>query len=248
MVVVGTVQPGGRIDPEVWERFKSFVEEKHGRTRGVTGNELEKALTNHMSGQNPTEPIHRIENDVATMKSKLARLEDALSETDGGDVVADPGGPHPPPNPDTHTRADIKRACRDDDRPDGGEDATDRSKPDARAPKADKAEYIFEDLNVDGIVTSPRVFDTKVSKAWGFGDRATDDIRERIFEAYHAEAVSTDGSCWHVAVGKTEADRDDGIDDWIAGQEVAEDDVVFVSEANFEGFDTNGVPNGVKKR
>ena len=221
---------GVRIDGELWERFKNWVEQEHGRTRGVTADEVENALRNHLAADNPRDPLARIENDVATIKAQLA-------ESDGGEVVPEPCGPPSPSTTDTHTHTDDTVDV--DDEP---------TKPGSKAPKSEKAEYLFEDLQTDGnIIVPPKVIDKRVSSLWGFGDRATDDIRSIIFERYHAEAVSTDGSTWEVALGRTEDARDDGIAEWIDGKGVSEDDVMVVPESKFDGFDKNDVPNGVRR-
>ena len=63
----GTVQIGPRIDRRVWEQFKDFVEQKHGKTSGVTADEVEKALQQRM-GEDPLQHVD----------DRLRRLEDAL--------------------------------------------------------------------------------------------------------------------------------------------------------------------------
>lgn len=234
------VQPGGRIDPDVWERFKKFVEQKHGRTRGVVGRELENALENHMKGSNPTEPIHRIEDDVATMKAQIARIQDAVTvESDGGSSVIPDSAADPAPTPSN----DASHTHTDDtfDRLEAGHPTTD-DVPNAKAPKSEKAAYVFASLDVDGIVLHPNVLRTKIDKTWSFGERATDDLVERIFERYHAKAVQKegDGDRWQVALGKSIEDREDAIDDW------EQDEPVYVAEQDgreAEGADVFDVVN-----
>lgn len=230
-------QIGARVDEDLYERFKQAVEDKHGRTRGVLSHEVENALRNYVDADNPTDPLARIENDVATIKAQLA-------ESDGGEVVPEPCGPPTPSPTDTHTHTDdpVELVEPDDDTDD------EPTKPGSKAPKSAKAEYVFEDLQTQGnIILSPKVIDKRVSSLWGFGDRATDDIRSVIFDRYHAEAVSTDGAVWEVALGRTLDDRDDGIAEWIEGKPVEEADVMVVPESKFDGFDKTGTPNGVRK-
>ena len=233
-----TTQPT-TIDADLYRRFKKYVEDKHGQTRGVLREELESALRNHLNAENPRDPLARIENDVATIKAQLA-------ESDGGEVVPEPCGPPSTTNDDAHTHTDTtSRAARDDDEADDAGDTADEvTKPGAKATKARKVEYVFESLaNPDAIVIPPAVIDTKVDKAWGFGDRATDDIRDRIFDRYHAEAVSKGGATWEVALGRTEDARDTAIDEWQDNPE----DTKVVPEGKFDGFDKSGVPNGVRR-
>ena len=243
-------QPGVRVDEDLYERFKQDAKERLGDRRGVVGAALERAMRNHIDGDEKA-AMRRIEQDVASINAGVAdlvqRIDRIEREAEGVHVDGGTGGTLSAPRSHTHTDTD-QRAGRDDvESDDEGEDPDDLSKPDAKAPKAKKAEYVFEDLDVDGIVTPPAVFDKKVSKAWGFGDRATDDIRKRVFERYHAEAVSVDGSSWKVAVGKTEDDRDDAILDWLDGQDVGEEDLIVVVESNFDGFDKTGFPKGARR-
>jgi len=63
----GTVQIGPRIDRRVWEQFKEFVEQKHGKTSGVTADEVEKALQQRM-GEDPLQHVD----------DRLRRIEDEL--------------------------------------------------------------------------------------------------------------------------------------------------------------------------
>jgi len=62
-----TVQIGPRIDRRVWEQFKDFVKQQHGKTSGVTADEVEKALQQRMG----EDPLQHVDN-------RLRRLEDAL--------------------------------------------------------------------------------------------------------------------------------------------------------------------------
>ena len=62
-----TVQIGPRIDRGVWEQFKETVKQKHGKTSGVTAEEVEKALRRHMQN----DPLQHIDD-------RLRRVEDAL--------------------------------------------------------------------------------------------------------------------------------------------------------------------------
>jgi len=243
-------QPGVRVDEDLYERFKQDAKERLGDRRGVVGAALERAMRNHIDGGEEA-AMRRIEEDVASINAGVADLVQRIDriEREAEGVHADGGAGGTLSTPDAHTHTDSERRAGRDAAEGVGEteDTDDLSKPDAKAPKASKAKFVFEDLGVDSIVTPPAVFDKKVSKAWGFGDRATDDIRERVFEQYHAEAVSVDGSTWQVAVGKTEADRDDAIADWLDGKEAGEDDLLVVPEPKFDGFDRNGVPKGVHR-
>lgn len=246
------VQPGGRIDRDVWERFTEWVEDKHGRTRGVTGKELEDALENHISGSNPTEPIHRIENDVATVKAQIARLEDAVVDADGGEAVTPPR-PSSDVNTHTHTDDSSSQVADEFDRLESGHPSTDDqdaadgddetvSKPGRKGSKSKKAAFVFDKMSGDGgIVVSPKAIEKIIDSEWAFGDRATSDIVDRIFAKYHAEAVNK-GSAWFVAIASTPEARDAAINEWQDDPE----DTKIVPESKFDGFDKAGMPKGVR--
>lgn len=242
-------QIGARVDEELYERFKKAVEKKHGRTRGVLSHEVENALRNYVEADNPTDPLARIENDVATIKAQL-------SESDGGEVATPP---RPSSNGNTHTHTDddtddgSKQVADEFDRLEAGHPSTDDvqqeddgddtpSKPGRKASKAKKAAFVFDKMSGGGgIVVSPKAIENVIDAEWGFGDRATSDIVDRIYSTCHAEAVNK-GSAWFVAIAKTPEARDAAIDEW---QDTPEDTTV-VPEANFDGFDKTGTPTGVR--
>lgn len=83
------VQPGTKIDADVWEQFREEVRERHGVVRGHLKTELENALREY-SGNGGT-----ADTDV---ERRLARIEAAVGvgATDGGAAT-------PEPAEDTHT-------------------------------------------------------------------------------------------------------------------------------------------------
>jgi len=94
------IQPT-RISKDEYVRFKQYVQDVHGKTRGHLSTEIENALREYRQPDNSAEPIQRIEQDIATIKAQLA---DGMS--DGGTVP-----PTPSADPDTHARADTKPAA-----------------------------------------------------------------------------------------------------------------------------------------
>lgn len=243
---------GVRVDEDLWDRFKKYVEDKHGRTRSVTASEVETALRNHLEADNPTEPITRIEHDIATIKAVLA---DERADADGGDAtIADPPAPSEPDH--THTPNDH---TYDDERPPQTDAhvADETSKPQTstetnastsddvphdKATKGTKAAYVFDQFDgspgVDGVVIPPAAIDKKIDKIWGFGPRAADPLRRKVFDKYHATAVATDEDGWgdgdaFVALGETPEDVDDAIDAWAEDPET----VRVVPHEHFDGFE-----------
>lgn len=61
------IKIGPRIDRRVWEQFKEYVEDHHGKTYSSTAEEVEKALRRHMQD----DPLQHIDD-------RLRRVEDAL--------------------------------------------------------------------------------------------------------------------------------------------------------------------------
>lgn len=192
-------QVGARVDSATYDRFKDFVEDTHGRLRGVLSHEVERALEAYMAGQYPTDQLSRIETDVATVKSAVARA-------DGG-VAVDGGAAHTRTHAPTGTEVDVDR------------DDTDR--PGRRAPKAEKVDWLFDDLTTgDGIVINPAAIERKIATAWGFGERATGDLIALLYDRYHALPVRTgDRDPWHVALGASAPDRQVAIDVWADGND-----------------------------
>jgi len=91
-----TVQPT-RISKEEYVRFKQFVEDVHGTTRGHLKTEIENALREYRKPDNSRDALSRIEDDVATIKATLA-----TAEADGGTVVDTPfADEHTHARPDT---------------------------------------------------------------------------------------------------------------------------------------------------
>ena len=83
------VQPGTKIDAEVWEQFREEVRERHGVVRGHLKTELENALRQY-SGETATTDVD--------IERRLARIEAQV-----GVGVADGGADTSEPAEDTHT-------------------------------------------------------------------------------------------------------------------------------------------------
>jgi hypothetical protein len=112
-------QIGPSVDATLWKRFREDVKERHGRVRGVLGKELETALRQHLSDDaTPTE---------RRLEQRLIRIEDELgtSAADGGVSVSEADNTH------THvTDADT--------------DTGRIEKPDPKAPRDDKVQYLAQ--------------------------------------------------------------------------------------------------------
>lgn len=83
------VQPGTKVDAELWDRFREEVRRRRGGVRGHLRTELENALNAYIQGGEPT---------PAEIDARLQRIEAAVgaASSDGGTDTF---------NPDSHTHA-----------------------------------------------------------------------------------------------------------------------------------------------
>jgi len=151
-----TTQPT-RISADEYERFKQFVEDVHGSTRGHLKTEIENALREYRQPDNSAEPIQRIEDDIATIKAQLSEVE-----ADGGRAVV--GSAAPPSNADTHT--------------DG--------KPSPKAPRAEKVPWIVENA-LDGNSATPGTMIEVVSREFGVEDRTAEKYVQPLIDELGAK-------------------------------------------------------------
>jgi len=78
------VQPT-RVSKEEYTKFKQWVQDTHGTTRGHLATEIENALREHRNPNPDSGALRRIEDDVATL---VAQVADA--ESDGGSPLSEP--------------------------------------------------------------------------------------------------------------------------------------------------------------
>jgi len=107
------------IDEQTYERFKNYVKDVHGHTRGHLKTEIENALRDYMQSDASTKQLTRIEDDVATIVSMMAKRE--KSDSDGGS--------------DTPTVSESESTR-----------ARDLDKPRANQPRKDKLDYLLTKL------------------------------------------------------------------------------------------------------
>lgn len=180
-----TVKIGVRVDEDVYEEFRQFVESRHNRTHGVLGTELENAMRDRMSASSPTEPIQRIENDVATIKAMLAD-----AEADGGEVAPTPVAPE-----STHTDDSMEPNANQDE---SGDKSTSNSNsrdtdgtkadpngrqsepPHAKASRAEKAEWVVGELADEDRLHIEKDIRRTVAETWSFGEDATDALVDAV--------------------------------------------------------------------
>lgn len=162
------VQPGAKVDEQTYERFRQFVQDNHGKTRGSLGDELERAMKQRMEDANGPDRLARIENDLATLKAQLAD-----TESDGGTAA-----PPPAAGRNTHARDDAKPA--------------------ANQPRAVKYEYLIQQLfkperseSADGGETAPKQIRDIVTDNYDVDDAIVDEwvsgIQKRLVSDFDAE-------------------------------------------------------------
>jgi len=116
------IQPTA-VDRQLYERFKNYVQDVHGHTRGHLKTEVENALRDYMQSDAGEKQLTRIEDDVATAVNMLSTIKKE-SDSDGG-------SPDPTVSEDESTRA------------------RDLDKPRANQPRKDKLDYLLTKLLQD---------------------------------------------------------------------------------------------------
>lgn len=152
-----TTQPTP-IATEEYDRFREFVDDVHGQTRGHLRTELENALREYRESYYGGNQLQRIENDVATIKANVAD-----TESDGGKAV--PTASEAP-----------------DARPHG------LKKPAANQPRNDKIEYLIaqyleqENCNSDGGKLVLGRVEALVEREYNFDSEILDEYVEGVYD------------------------------------------------------------------
>lgn len=173
-----------RIEKDEYLRFKQWVQDVHGTTRGHLKTEIENALREYRQPDNTSEPIHRIEQDIATIKAQLAD-----AESDGGVAPTHP-------NEDTHTHTPNT----------GG------SKPNPNAPRQKKVEWVI-DQNYDrdgGTLTADVVIDD-VKSEFSFEDRTAKKYVQDVIDELGAKEHPNNSTVlvWGDVIGEVRENVDD---------------------------------------
>jgi hypothetical protein len=152
-----TVQPT-RISKEEYKRFKQWVQDTHGTTRGHLSTEIENALREYRQPDNKQDKLTRIEDDIASVKAMLAEVE-----ADGGTA------PLPSEDTRTHTRADT-------------------TKPRPNSPRSSKVEWIISEYySPGGGSTTPQAIQSQVQGAFGFGERTAEEYVQLVVDELGAK-------------------------------------------------------------
>jgi len=175
----GTTQPT-RIDDAEYQRFKQFVQDVHGTTRGHLRTEIENALREYRQPDDRAEPLQRIEDDIATIKAQLAE-----TEADGGTSVAPPA----PTDATSHTHT--------------------HEKPSPKAPRADKIAWITEN-KLNGTSATAESMKQVVKEEFGVEERTAKKYVQPLIDELGAKLhpENTDLLVWGDRLATLEAEGD----------------------------------------
>lgn len=184
-----TIQPT-RISKDEYRKFKQFVQDVHGTTRGHLSTEIENALREYRKPDNSSNELTRIEDDIATLKAHL------LSEADGGSVAT------PPSDDSTHAHADSGTTDNDSNR-----------KPPANAPRTEKVNWLIgEKYDREGGSTSPAAIKKQIRDAYSFGDRTAKKFVQPVINELGAKKHPDNSEVvmWGTAIDEYKKSQEDG--------------------------------------
>jgi len=147
------------ISKEEYARFKQWVQDVHGTTRGHLSTEIENALREYRQDDNEHDKLSRIEDDVATLKAMVAE-----AEADGGSVA------HSSESDNTRTRAE-------------GE------KPKPNAPRTEKIDWFIQEHGYDpsGGEVHEAALEKLITNKFGFGERTVEKYVEQSLGELNAK-------------------------------------------------------------
>lgn len=195
---------GPRVDEAVYEQFVNEVEERFGRTHGVVGRELERAMLEYIDSSHEDPQLNRIESDIATLSANMADLADAVEApvADGGATTlsnavsnthtSSSGTEDPPHVRDTSADEDGGHDRDDTDDP---EPSPVRERPlheheaDEFSTTADRTDYLESVVraNHENEQATREDLVEVVRDEYGFGDRTIEKYTDRLVDRLEAE-------------------------------------------------------------
>lgn len=151
------------IDKAEYKRFRAFVQEIHGSTRGHLRTEIENALREYRERYYGGDQLTRIEDDVAQLKAIVSEVE-----SDGGTPPATRSEPS-----DTHARS--------------------LQKPAPNQPRADKIAYLTDvyldrqSCDSDGGVLVKRTVQQVVEDEYSFDTEILQDYTKAVYKRIKSE-------------------------------------------------------------
>jgi len=181
------VQPGTKIDEELWERFREDVKRRRGGVRGHIRTELENALRAYIHGGDATPTdidarLQRIEAElgIAPADGGVAPSEDGSTHTRAPSRIDAATSEKPPANAATEKKIAYLAACVAE-RFDGIDEGTEF--PPAVLQNIVKEEYGFR------ADTAKRYVDELIDH-FGFCDHPHPEVNNLVSEARHDELLS----------------------------------------------------------
>jgi len=162
------IQPGGRVDEELYKQFKTFVRNQHGTVRGNLGRELEKAMSERMETAKSPDTLTRIENDVATIKAVIAE-----SDADGGEDLPTPSESESAP-------------------------AHEMSKPASNQPRGKKIEWLIHKMGLtnDSGSIHPNALRNTIESEYGFTEERVNEYVDAIVSKLNAVQIDDELYYW----------------------------------------------------
>jgi len=180
------VQPGAEVPKETYEKFKTFVKNRHGTLRGNLGSALDRAMQDYMKTRDGAGPAERIEQDLATVNRNVAENRELLRElaqaVEG--VEADGGAYTLSTAETTHTHRSEPKRTRPDttaDESDDGNDAPDEP-PHPKASRSSKAAWLAAQYEDATEIHREQDLAAEVSQVYSFGDDAAEALVEAAVE------------------------------------------------------------------
>jgi hypothetical protein len=170
---------GATVDKQIYDRFVTYVEEKHAKKRGVLGMELERAMRRHMDRPEDEDVLTKISEDLGEIKEAVG------AHGDGGKATARVESR-------THTQTEQDAYTYEDP---GGEERDAPTKPGAKAATQDKVSYLLETFvskngdGTEGEFILPDDVDAHISENYDFGDRTVRKYRDKLIERLKKEYV-----------------------------------------------------------
>jgi len=152
-----TTQPT-QISKEEYVKFKQWVQDVHGTTRGHLRTEIENALREYRASDTSAEKLARIEDELTTVKEMVA-----TPHADGGSVIESSESEN------THAHAAD-------------------TKPNPNAPRSEKVAWIVSKYyNRDGGSTTEDVIASQIQDEFGFGERTTAEYQQLVLNELGAQ-------------------------------------------------------------
>ena len=212
------VQPGAEVPKETYEKFKTFVKNRHGTLRGNLGSALDRAMQDYMKTRDGAGPAERIEQDLATVNKNVAENRELLRElaqavegveADGGAYTLSTAGTththrSEPKSSQPNATTDETEDESEGDDSDGDENDAPDDPPHPKASRSRKAEWLAAQYDGAKEIACEKDLAAEVARVYSFGDDAAEALVEAAAERLeHVPHPNADG----ILVKPAEAER-----------------------------------------